>query len=218
MANLTENKVAEIATADLQKRAETIRDAVQAKSVTAAEVGSLFLDLIEAAGNVRDALALFLDTNVGEIEADIDARLAGADAAAKSATAAAQKAESTRALVAELVERLSGESLSKPTRIEVARSVERITTVNTSLPKIEAQLLPQFGIGSVLFVSDNKAVQVTPDGRVRPLMEGISTVYAVATADTSVYATLTIEVVPPRLRLTAAGGLRIDGKGNIRLT
>lgn len=218
MANLTENKVAEIATADLQKRAETIRDAVQAKSVTAAEVGSLFLDLIEAAGNVRDALALFLDTNVGEIEADIDARLVGADAAAKNATAAAQKAEATRALVAELVERLSGESLSKPTRIEVTRSVERITTVNTCLPKIEAQLLPQFGIGSVLFVSDNKAVQVTPDGRVRPLMEGSSTVYAVATADTSVYATLTIEVVPPRLRLTAAGCLRIDGKGNIRLT
>lgn len=218
MAKLTENKVAEIATADLQERAQTIRDAVAAKSVTAAQVGGLFLDLIEAAGNVRDALALFLDTNVGEIEADIDERLAGADAAAQAATSAAQKSEATRKMVEELVERLSGESLSKPTRIEVTRSVARITTVNAMRPQIEARLLPQFGIGSVLFVSDNKAVGVTPDGRLLPLKVGSSTVYAVATADTSVYASLTVEVVPPRIRLAHEGGIRLDGKGNIRLT
>lgn len=218
MAKLTENKVAEIATADLEARAQTIRDAVAAKRVTAAEVGGLFLDLIEATGNVRDALALFLDTNVGEIEADIDARLADADAAAKAANAAAQKSEATRALVSELVERLSGESLSKPTRIEVTRRVDRVTTVNAMRPQIAARVLPQFGLGSVLFVSDNKAVGVTPDGRLLPLKEGSSTVYAVATADTSVYATLTVEVVPPRLRVTHDGVVRLDGKGNIRLT
>jgi len=218
MAKLTENKVAEITTADLQARAEAIRDAVQARSVTAAQVGSLFLDLIEAAGNVRDALALFLDTNVGEIEADIDNRLAGADAAALAANSAAQKSEATRKLVEELVARLSGESLSKPARIEVTRSVERITTVNTARPQIGARLLPQFGIGSVLFVSDNKAVGVTPDGRLLPLKVGSSTVYAVATADTSVYASLTVEVVSPRTRIARNGDLRLDGKGNIRLT
>ena len=47
---------------------------------------------------------------------------------------------------------------------------------------------------------------------------GRSTVHAVATADTSVYKSLCIEVVPPRLRLASAGALRLDGKGNIRLT
>ena len=55
---LTENKIAAIDTAGLQERAKTIRDAVMAKSVTAEQVGSLFFDLIETCGNVRDALAL----------------------------------------------------------------------------------------------------------------------------------------------------------------
>ena len=100
---LTENKLAELDTAALTKKAQAIRDAVMAKSVTAEQVGSLFVDLIGACGNVRDALALFLDTNVPEITADIDSRLAGADAATLAATAAAQKAEATRALVEELV-------------------------------------------------------------------------------------------------------------------
>ena len=66
MVKLTENKVAEINTAGLEKRARDIRDAVITKSVTVEMVGSLFADLIEACGNVRDALALFLDTNVQE--------------------------------------------------------------------------------------------------------------------------------------------------------
>lgn len=93
-----------------------------------------------------------------------------------------------------------------------------VTISNPVRQKIGAVLFPRFGLGSVLFISDHKAVEVTPDGFVRPVALGRSTVHAVATADTSVYKSLCIEVVPPRLRLTAAGALRLDGKGNIRLT
>ena len=99
MVKLTENKVAEIDTSALEKRARDIRDAVVTKSVTVEMVGSLFADLITACGNVRDALALFLGTNVQEITSDIDNRLAGVDAATKEANAATQKTEATRALV-----------------------------------------------------------------------------------------------------------------------
>ena len=74
MVKLTENKVAEIDTSALEKRARDIRDAVVTKSVTVEMVGSLFADLITACGNVRDSLALFLDTNVQEITNDIDNR------------------------------------------------------------------------------------------------------------------------------------------------
>ena len=112
MVKLTENKVAEINTAGLEKRARDIRDAVLTKSVTVEMVGSLFADLIEACGNVRDALALFLDTNVQEITSDIDARLAGADAATKAAQAATQKTEATRALVDNLVGLLSTQNVA----------------------------------------------------------------------------------------------------------
>lgn len=213
---LTENKVAAIDTAGLQERAKTIRDAVMAKSVTAEQVGSLFFDLIETCGNVRDALALFLDTNVGEITADIDNRLAGADAARQSAEVAAQKAEATRALVEELVGVLSSQNLYKPIQLAV-KSPTEITLTNLAQPQIEAHILPKFGLGGVLFISDNKALEITPDGKITPLAIGVSRVNVVATGNTSLYKQLLIAVVPPRMRM-AGDSIRLDGNGNIRLT
>lgn len=213
---LTENKVAAIDTAGLQERAKTIRDAVMAKSVTVEQVGSLFFDLIETCGNVRDALALFLDTNVGEITADIDNRLAGADAARQSAEVAAQKAEATRALVEELVGVLSSQNLYKPIQLAV-KSPTEITLTNLAQPQIEAHILPKFGLGGVLFISDNKALEITPDGKITPLAVGVSRVNVVATGNTSLYKQLLIAVVPPRMRM-AGDSIRLDGNGNIRLT
>lgn len=213
---LTENKVAAIDTAGLQERAKTIRDAVMAKSVTAEQVGSLFFDLIETCGNVRDALALFLDTNVGEITADIDNRLAGADAARQSAEVAAQKAEATRALVEELVGVLSSQNLYKPIQLAV-KSPTEITLTNLAQPQIEAHILPKFGLGGVLFISDSKALEITPDGKITPLAPGVSRVNVVATGNTSLYKQLLIAVVPPRIRM-AGDKIRLDGNGNIRLT
>lgn len=214
---LTENKLAELDTAALTKKAQAIRDAVMAKSVTAEQVGSLFVDLIGACGNVRDALALFLDTNVPEITADIDSRLAGADAATLAATAAAQKAEATRALVEELVGKLSSQNLSKPVRLEVKAPGE-VTVCNMRQPRIEAQTLPKFGLGGVLFISDNKALEITPDGKITPVAGGIGKVTVVATGNTELYEQIQIAVVPPRVRLSSDGGIRLDGSGNIRLT
>lgn len=213
---LTENKVAAIDTAGLQERAKTIRDAVMAKSVTAEQVGSLFFDLIETCGTVRDALALFLDTNVGEITADIDNRLAGVDAARQGAEVAAQKAEATRALVEELVGVLSSQNLYRPIQLAV-KSPTEITLTNLAQPQIEAHILPKFGLGGVLFISDNKALEITPDGKITPLAVGVSRVNVVATGNTSLYKQLLIAVVPPRMRM-ACSSIRLDGNGNIRLT
>lgn len=218
MVELTENKVAEIDTSALEKRARDIRDAVVTKSVTVEMVGSLFADLIEACGNVRDALALFLDTNVAEITGDIDRRLAGADAAAKAATAETQKSEATRTLVENLVSVLSSQNVAAPTRLEIKDCPKEVTLGNEQRPRIDARALPAFGLGSLLFVSNSDALEVTPDGRLVPLKEGVGRVNVVATMKTSIYKTLTIAVVPPRMRLTTGGGMRLDGKGNIRLT
>lgn len=213
---LTENKVAELDTALLKKRAVAIRDAVMAKSVTAEQVGSLFVELIDTCGSVRDALALFLDTNVGEITSDIDRRLSGADEAREAAEVAAQKANATRALVEELVGKLSSQNLYQPTRIDV-KSPTEITLSNMAQPRIEAQTLPKFGLGGVLFIGDNKALEVTPDGRITPLAVGVSKVNVVASGNTRLFKQLLIAVVPPRMRM-AEGNIRLDGSGNIRLT
>lgn len=216
MVKLTENKVAEIDTSALEKRARDIRDAVVTKSVTVEMVGSLFADLITACGNVRDALALFLGTNVQEITSDIDNRLAGVDAATKEANAATQKTEATRALVDNLVSVLSSQNVAAPTRLEITDCPKEVTLGNQQRPRIEAKVLPAFGIGSLLFIGGD-ALEVTPDGRIIPLSVGVGKVNVVATVKTSIYKTLTIAVVPPRIRLTG-GGMRLDGKGNIRLT
>nr|DAX40448.1 MAG TPA: hypothetical protein [Caudoviricetes sp.] len=213
---LTENKVAELDTALLKKKAVAIRDAVMAKSVTAEQVGSLFVELIDTCGSVRDALALFLDTNVGEITSDIDRRLSGADEAREAAEVAAQKANATRALVEELVGKLSSQNLYQPTRIDV-KSPTEITLSNMAQPRIEAQTLPKFGLGGVLFIGDNKALEVTPDGRITPLAVGVSKVNVVASGNTRLFKQLLIAVVPPRMRM-AEGNIRLDGSGNIRLT
>lgn len=213
---LTENKVAELDTALLKKKAVAIRDAVMAKSVTAEQVGSLFVELIDTCGSVRDALALFLDTNVGEITSDIDRRLSGTDEAREAAEVAAQKANATRALVEELVGKLSSQNLYQPTRIDV-KSPTEITVSNMAQPRIEAQTLPMFGLGGVLFIGDNKALEVTPDGRITPLAVGVSKVNVVASGNTRLFKQLLIAVVPPRMRM-AEGNIRLDGSGNIRLT
>ncbi len=217
MVKLTDNKVAEIDTSGLEKRARDIRSAVVTKSVTVEMVGSLFADLIEACGNVRDALALFLDTNVQEITSDIDSRLAGADAAAKAAAAETQKSEATRALVENLVGLLSTQNVAAPTRLEVTDCPKEVTLGNAERPRIGAKALPAFGIGSLLFIGGDGVLEVTPDGCITPLKEGVGRVNVVATVKTSIYKTLTIAVVPPRIRL-AGGGMRLDGSGNIRLT
>ena len=216
--NLTPNTIAEVYPARLREKAEAIRDAVVTKSVTAEDVGSLFCSLIDAAGSVRDALALFLDTNVGEIVADIDSRLAGADEAAQKAAAETQRCEATRLLVAELVEALSSQNIAAPTRLSIDYVPTEVTLGNEQLPQIHARALPAYGFGSVLFISDNKAVEVTPDGKITPVAVGTSKVHVVASVKTSLYETLEIAVVPPRMRLSAAGALRLDGNGNIRLT
>ena len=218
MANLTTNDLQQLDTADLQARAEVIRDAVQAKTISAQQVGQLFCDLTEACGDINRAVRLFLSVNVPELQNDIDARLAGADTAAANAAAEIQRAEQTRALVESLVAKLSTQNLNAPERVDIT-SVPAVVTITNPVPqKIGAALFPRFGLGSVLFISDHKAVEVTPDGVVRPVTLGRSTVHAVATADTSVYQSLCIEVVPPRLRLSASGALRLDSKGNLRLT
>ena len=218
MANLTPNDLQRLDTADLLKQAEVIRDAVEAKSVSARQVGQLFASLVEACGDINKAVGLFLSTNVPEIQGDIDQRLAGATEATNKAAAEIQKSEAARARVEALIAQLSGQSLASPLRIDIKSAPVLITLRNPVPQHIDARLFPRFGLGSVLFIGDHQAVSVTPDGYVTPVRLGKSNINAVATSDTAIYNTLCIEVVPPRCRLSATGVLRLDSKGNLRLT
>ena len=218
MANLTPNDLQRLDTADLLTKAESIRDAVEAKSVSARQVGQLFASLVEACGDINKAVGLFLSTNVPEIQDDINQRLAGTTEATNKAAAEIQKSEAARARVEALIAQLSGQSLASPLRIDIKSAPVLITLRNPVPQHIDARLFPRFGLGSVLFIGDHQAVSVTPDGYVTPVRLGKSNINAVATSDTAIYNTLCIEVVPPRCRLSATGVLRLDSKGNLRLT
>ena len=218
MEPLTQNDLKQLDTDTLRLEAETIRDAVAAKTVSARQVGELFCRLIEACGDINAAVRLFLSVNLPEIQADIDSRLAGADTAAADTRAELQKSEAARARIDALVAQLSGQSLAAPLRVDIISAPQSVTLANTVRQQIRARLFPRFGLGSVLCIGDHQALEVSPDGFITPLRPGRSYVNAVATSDTSVYKTLCIDVVPPRCRLSAAGALRLDGKGNLRLT
>lgn len=218
MENITPIPLPQLDTEALAVRAATIRDAVQAKTVTAQQVGSLFYDLVQCCGNVRDALALFINTNLPEIQQDIDSRLAGVDTAVEKAAAELQKSEAARSLVEELVASLSSQNLAAPLRIDITRYPKSLTLTNTMRPRIDAALFPRFGLGSILFYAANSAAMVTPDGQLVPLEPGTAHIYAVATGNTQIYQSVSIEVIPPRLRLAGDSTVRLDASGNLRLT
>lgn len=204
----------------LQERASAIRDAVANKAVTPAMVGELFVDLIDTCGDIRTALQLFLDTSLPEITQDINDRLAGADAAAQAATAEVQRAEAARLLVEELTATLQAQATTKPTPKQVVIDYfpAEVTLADGVHPQIKARAVPGYGDGGVLFIADNRALMITPDGIITPTATGRAVVNAAAVYKSTVYKQLTIAVVPPRIRTTSAGCMRLDNNGNIRLT
>lgn len=218
MENLTPIPLPQLDVETLMQRAAAIRDAINAKSVSAQQVGALFYDLVECCGNVRDALALFINTNLPEIQQDIDRRLAGVDSAVEKAAAELQKSEAARALVESLVASLSSQNLAAPLRIDICRCPGPVTLTNAMRPRIDAALFPRFGLGSIFFYAENSAARITPAGEIIPVEPGTARIYAVATGDSSIYQALTIEAVPPRLRMADGDTLRLDAKGNLRFT
>ena len=204
----------------LQERASAIRDAVANKAVTPAMVGELFVDLIDTCGDIRTALQLFLDTSLPEITQDINDRLAGADAAAQAATAEVQRAEAARLLVEELTATLQAQATTKPTpkQVVIDYCPAEVTLADGVHPQIKARAVPGYGDGGVLFIADNRALMITPDGIITPTATGTTVVNAAAVYKSTVYEQLTIAVVSPRIRKTSAGCMRLDNNGNIRLT
>lgn len=85
-----------------------------------------------------------------------------------------------------------------PLVLEV-ESLHRITYGNTVKRYIKTQLLPQYAVQNVLWLSDGKAVEVEPDGEIVVLGLGKSRVHVIPTENTALHKTVTVEVVRPSL-------------------
>ncbi len=135
---------------------------------------------------------------------------------AEEATAGANEAtDAANAAATSLLEFL-GTIL--PTGLSV-ESVPRLTVGNVSPVFIDAKLSPEGVRQNIIFISDNKAVTVAPDGRLTIVGTGRSTVQVIPTVNTALAKVVEVVVGEPtlrlvntrnRLRLTSSGALRLN--------
>lgn len=170
---------------------------------------------------INDTSTAIKNTNTSSKNADDKASLA--EQKTSEATKAIEKinAKNTEAnaLITELEalrQSLVGQYKVIPQGITLDYS-KRITLGNTVPQKIKFTLLPSNVDRNVLFLGDNNAISITPNGEFLAKKAGISVIHALPTENTAITKTIQITVVPPSLR-KADLGLRLMGNGNLRLT
>lgn len=149
---------------------------------------------------------------------------AGAKVATQNAQAAAVNAqaeqaltEQTRLKLEEVADRAELVAMPVPSGLRVEAPAP--VTIGNPVPRyIEAKVLPYSALQNIIYQTDGTAAYIEPDGRIVPREPGTARVHVIPTGGTKYYKTVTLTVVAPRLRLSAPDRLRLDAKGNLRLT
>lgn len=103
--------------------------------------------------------------------------------------------------------------------VPTAMTVEypsRLLVGNMAENFIRATLAPASVKPNVLFLGDDKAVSVTPDGRITILAAGISIIHVIPTCNVALYKTIQIKVSEPTDRLATLSSIRLTANGNFR--
>ena len=103
--------------------------------------------------------------------------------------------------------------------VPTAMTVEypsRLLVGNMAENFILATLAPASVKPNVLFLGDDKAVSVTPDGRITILAAGISIIHVIPTCNVALYKTIQIKVSEPTVRLVTLSSIRLTANGNFR--
>lgn len=139
-----------------------------------------------------------------------------ADDAAALATTAAQDATEDAIQATENLLNFLGTIL--PTALSV-EPVPHLTLGNVAPVYINAVLSPSGVRQNIIYISDNKAVTVAPDGRLKIVGSGRSVVMVIPTINTALAKVIEVEVGEPtvrlvntrnRIRLTASGAFRMN--------
>ena len=146
-----------------------------------------------------------------------DQKATAADNAANLAGETAEEARATIVRLEELEESLAGQYKMIPTGMNLDYP-PRITFRNTVPRRITYELLPTNTGRNVLFLGDDNAVSVQPDGSLTVNRTGISKIHVIPTENTSIYRTIQITVAEPELRRVKSNSLRLMGNGSFRLT
>jgi hypothetical protein len=103
--------------------------------------------------------------------------------------------------------------------VPTAMTVEypsRLLVGNMAENFIRATLTPASVKPNVLFLGDDKAVSVTPDGRITILAAGTSIIHVIPTCNVALYKTIQIKVLEPTVRLVTLSSIRLTANGNFR--
>ena len=185
----------------------------------------------EAAKKASEAAALAnekavaADTAAGRVNNAITQANTAATNAQQQATAAQQATEEAIDKISEmnaglerleeLEDTLTAQARQQPTSMTL-KFPPKITKGNKEVPRITASLSPAGTGNNVLFLGDDKAVSVAPDGFLTVNSVGISKIHVIPTENTSIYRTIDIEVVPQSVRLCTKSTLRLTANGKFR--
>jgi hypothetical protein len=135
-----------------------------------------------------------------------------ANTAIEEVNAAKEETVSATELCKQLIEQASQvtELGLYPTAMTVEAPTD-ITLGNLVTLYVKAKLQPEYAIPNILYLGDNNAVSVAPDGRVSVLKEGVSVVHVVPTGNTALFKTIEI-----RVRL--AGLALVNSRSAVMLT
>ena len=103
--------------------------------------------------------------------------------------------------------------------VPTAMTVEypsRLLVGNMAENFIRATLTPASVKPNVLFLGDDKAVSVTPDGRITILAAGTSIIHVIPTCNVALYKTIQIKVSMPTVGLVTLSSIRLTANGNFR--
>jgi len=148
-------------------------------------------------------------SNANAKATEAGSKAADASSAASAALQTTSEARATIVRLEELEQSLVGQYKMIPTDM-VLEYPSRITLRNTLLPTNTGR--------NVLFLGDDNAVSVVPDGGIIVRKPGISKIHVIPTENTTIYKTIQITVVEPTLRKVKTSSLRLMGNGTFRLT
>lgn len=185
----------------------------------------------EAAKKASEAAALAnekavaADTAAGRVNNAITQANTAATNAQQQATAAQQATEEAIDKISEmnaglerleeLEDTLTAQARQQPTSMTL-KFPPKITKGNKEVLRITASLSPAGTGNNVLFLGDDKAVSVAPDGFLTVNGIGTSRIHVIPTENTGIYRTIDIEVIPLSVRLCTKSTLRLTANGKFR--
>ena len=184
-----------------------------AKAYTDSKVGTA----VDAAIAAQQAAARAQE-QVNQMAAIVEDAQEAIEDAQEAAAAATAAAEAATQAVEDVREAIESQSLGFPTSMTVEYPA-KLTYGNIEEVKIKAVLYPlATALQNVMFLSDNKAVSVYPDGSIHINQVGKSIVHVVPTMKTSLAQTILINVEDPAVRLVDMSHVRLLANGNFRLS